>query len=230
MIDSRIIRLKGINESEILAEECFDSACVNGIKPIYFDGIHGEKEIERYHKSFNIRPWKVKMKKGRLGVKGCFLSHFSLWYQCYSYNKPILIFEHDAFVLRPLPNNILQSFDEFLMLDPYNKMKDNYQKKLEEETRVGIEEYFNESSLPKYGVVDEYAMGLQAYIIKPKAAGKLINYVHRHGYLPADLQCNKGILNMQTIYPAVAAINPKYWGKKGLMKEESTTQKKWQNI
>ncbi len=229
MIDAFIIRLNGIEESEKLAEECCASANSHGIRTNYFDGIYGETEIERVHKSYNIHPWKVKMKKGRLGVKGCFLSHFSLWHKSYSLNKPLIIFEHDAFVLKPLPSDILGSFKEFLMLDPYNKMKKDYQNKIEQEEKSRIEEYFNNDSLPKYGVTHEYAMGLQAYIIKPRAAGKLINHVHKNGYLPADLQCNKGIINMEVIYPAVASVNPKYWGKKYLMKEESTTQKKWLN-
>jgi len=227
MIDTFIIRLNGVESSELLAEDCKNSAVQHGLDPLYFDGIYGEKHIEEMNRTFNIRPWKEKMKKGRLGVKGCFLSHYSLWFKCYSYNKPLLIFEHDAFVLRSLPKNILHEFDEFLILDPYNKMKSSYKHNIETETKNGVEEYFNFESASKYGVNDQYAMGLQAYIIKPTAAKKLIHTVFKNGYLPADMQCNKGILNMQVLYPAVAAINPKFWGKKGLMREESTTQKKW---
>lgn len=227
MIDSYIIRLKGIIESEKLAEECKNSAITHGLNPLYLDGIYGEKNIEEMTKSLHVRPWKEKMKKGRIGVKGCFLSHYILWVKCYSLNKSLLIFEQDAYVLRPLPQSILHYFDEFLLLDPYNKMKSNYQNHIESETRNGVEEYFNNDSVTKYGVQDQYAMGLQAYIIKPKAAKKLIHAVSKNGYLPADMQCNKGILNLETLYPAVASINPKFWGNKGLMREESTTQKKW---
>jgi len=226
MIEGYIIRLKGINESEDLAKECLDSAISNNVTVSYFDGIHGEN-IERAQKAHGIKPWKEKMKKGRLGVKGCFLSHYTLWKKCYTSNQPYLILEHDAYFLKPLPTDILQSFDEFLMLDPYNKMRLDYKDNIENETRIGVDEYYNPYSSPKYGVTEEYAMGLQAYIIKPKAATKLINRAFNYGYLPADLQCNKGILHMQTLYPAVASINPKYWGKKGLMKSESTTQRKW---
>lgn len=225
-----VIRLKDIESSELLANECFVSCKKNGLPLRKFNGIYGEKNIEMTQNMYNIRPWKSKMKKGRIGVKGCFLSHYTLWQSCIRLNQPIIIFEQDAVMLRPLRLSILDEFEEFLILDPYNKMKPDYQHFHETEKRTGIEEYFNNESIAKYGVVDQYAMGLQAYIIKPSAALKLTDYVQKNGYLPADLQCNKGILNMQTIYPAVAAINPKYWGKKGLMREESTTQKKWQNI
>ena len=70
-------------------------------------------------------------------------------------------------------------------------------------------------------------MGLQAYIIKPKAAIKLRDAVKQNGYYPADMQCHKGILNIQTVYPSMASVNPRFYGNKKLMKEESTTQKKW---
>lgn len=227
MIDAYVIRLKGILSSEELANECKISCANLGLDIKNFNGIYGEKQIEEYHNTYKIRPWKTKMKKHRLGVKGCFLSHYSLWLDTLAYNKPIIVFEQDAFMLRALPENILDQFDEFLMLDPYNKMSRNYKSQHEDTLKQGIEEYFNENVSPKYGVVDQYVMGLQAYIIKPKAAKKLIRNVKDNGYLPADIQCNKGLINIETIYPSIAAINPKFWGNKGLMKEESTTQREW---
>lgn len=222
-----VIRLKDIEVSEKLADDCLQSCRKYNLPVRKFDGIFGEEKIEQTHKLYNIRPWKSKMKKNRLGVKGCFLSHFTIWQTCIKLNQPVVIFEQDAVLLRPLEFSILDLFEEFLILDPYNKMRPEYQHLHETETKVGIEEYFNHDSVSKYGVTEQYAMGLQAYIIKPSAANKLTEYVKVNGYLPADLQCNKSILNIQTVYPAVAAINPKYWGKKGLMREESTTQKKW---
>ena len=113
------------------------------------------------------------------------------------------------------------------MLDPYNKMKGEYQTQHQDTTKTGIAEYFNDASTSKYGVMTQYVMGLQAYIIKPSAALKLIENVRQNGYLPADIQCNKGLLNIQTIYPSIASVNPRFYGNKTLMKQESTTQKKW---
>lgn len=227
MIDAFVIRLAGLESSESLAQECKNSGSSFGVIIKDFDGIYGETQIEKYHKIYNIHPWKTKMKKHRLGIKGCFLSHYSLWLHCINVNKPIAIFEHDAVMLRPMPNDILNSFNEFLMLDPYNKMKKDYKLFHQDESKKGIEEYFNYDVTPKYGVMSQYVMGLQAYIIKPQAAIKLISYVKINGYYPADIQCNKGIIDIQTMYPSIASINPKFWDNKKLMKEESTTQKKW---
>ena len=121
MIDAFVIKLAGIESSETLAQECKNSGAQFGINITDFNGIYGEQEIEKYHSLYKVRPWKQKMKKHRIGVKGCFLSHYSLWLHCLKIEKPVMIFEHDAVMLRPLPVNILDSFQEFLMLDPYIK-------------------------------------------------------------------------------------------------------------
>lgn len=224
---SIVIRLQGIEESEKLAKDCIDSGKKNDLIIYPFDGVYGEENIENKHKEFDIRPWKPKMKKGRLGVKGCFLSHYSIWLHSIEINQPIAVFEHDAVILRKIPENITESFDEFLMLDPFNKMQKEYGSLHQVDHEFSIEEYFNENSQQKYGLKYQYAMGLQAYIIKPNAAVKLRDAVKADGYYPADMQCHKGILNIQTVYPSIASINPRFYGNKKLMKEESTTQKKW---
>ena len=121
MIDAFVIKLTGIESSELLAQECKNSCSKFNITVKDFDGIYGENRINQFHSVYNIRPWKTKMKKHRIGVKGCFLSHYTLWLHCLSTNLPLLIFEHDAVMLRPLPENITDIFQEFLMLDPYNK-------------------------------------------------------------------------------------------------------------
>jgi len=222
-----VIKLKDVDISEQLAQECIASGKENGLIIYPFNGVYGEEQISAKHSEFGIRPWKEKMKKGRLGVKGCFLSHYSIWLHCIEINEPIMIFEHDAVVLRKIPNNIASMFDEFLMLDPYNKMQKNYGTLHQTDADLSIQEYFNDNSQQKYGLKYQYAMGLQAYIIKPSAAVKLRDTAKQDGYYPADMQCHKGILNIQAVYPSLASVNTKFYGNKALMKEESTTQKRW---
>ena len=223
-----VIRLRGIEQSENLAQACIDSGKNHGLIIYPFDGVYGEDQIAEKHKEFGIHPWREKMKKGRLGVKGCFLSHYSIWLHCVETDRPIMVFEHDAFVLRPMPNDVEQKFKEFLMLDPYNKNSKHYGSLHQDQSMdAQITEYFNENSQKKYSIQDQYVMGTQAYIIKPAAASKLIASVKKLGYYPADMQCNKGIINIQTMYPSIASLNPMFYGNKKLIKEESTTQKRW---
>lgn len=223
-----VIRLKGVETSETLAQACIDSGKTNGVIIYPFDGVYGETQIAEKHQEFGIRPWREKMKKGRIGVKGCFLSHYSIWLHCADTQRPIAVFEHDAYVLRPIPKNIETEFQEFLMLDPYNKNSKHYGSLHQDQSmETHVSEYFNENSQRKYGIQDQYVMGTQAYIIKPSAAQKLIAHVKQNGYYPADLQCNKSLLNIQTMYPSIASLNPMFYGNRKLIKEESTTQKKW---
>lgn len=224
-----VIRLDGVAESEQLANDCIASGNRHGLIIEKFDGIYGQDAIDKTIEKFGIKPFSLKMKKDRLGVKGCFLSHYSLWVKAIEFNDPIIIFEHDGMMLRSLPENIADLFDEFLLLDPYNKFSKDYGDNhlLDNDSNYSIEEYRNPSSRKKYGIDTEYAMGLQAYIIKPNAAIKLIESIKDTGFYPADMQCNKGILNLQTIRPGIASVNTIFYKNQSLMNELSTTQKKW---
>jgi glycosyl transferase family 25 len=224
-----VIRLKGVEDSEKLADDCVASGLSHGLSVDKFDGIYGLDAINETMARLDVRPFSQKMKKDRLGVKGCFLSHYSLWLKSVELNESIVIFEHDGMMLRPLPSNIENMFDEFLMLDPYNKFTGNYgeQHSQQADTAFNVVEYSSPDSRKKYGISAEYAMGLQAYIIKPKAALKLINSIKETGFFPADMQCNKDIINLQTIYPSIASVNKLFYKNAALMNELSTTQKKW---
>jgi len=224
-----VIRLKGILTSESLAKDCIQSGLDNGLTINEFDGIYGRKSIDLYTKQLNVSPFKKKLKKGRLGVKGCFLSHYSLWLKSIELNEPLIIFEHDAVVLQPFPENLAEQFDEFLLLDPFNKFSKSYHLKHQEAitSEQKIVKYHNAESRKKYSIDTEYAMGLQGYIIKPSAAIKLKESISETGYYPADMQCNKGILNLQTVTSPLASINKKYYNNISLMSAESSTQYIW---
>lgn len=224
-----VIRLKGIESSESLADECVKTGKDHGIDIEKFDGIFGQGAIDKHTTMLGIKPWKKNIKKGRLGVKGCFLSHYTLWLKCIELNEPLVIFEQDAMILNPIPTDIHYYFDEFLMLDPFNKFNKNYYLKHQESINNNqkIVEYFNPDSRKKYSIDTEYAMGTHAYIIKPEAAKKLKTTVKETGYYPADMQCNKGIINLQTVTQPIASVNKKYYDNIALMAQESSTQKKW---
>ncbi len=226
---SFVIRLKGVEESELLANDCVASGEQHGLTIERFDGIYGLEAINDTMARLDVKPFSQKMKKDRLGVKGCFLSHYSLWLKSIELSEPIVVFEHDGMLLRSLPSNINHMFDEFLMLDPYNKFTGDYGNlHLKQNTNsYSVIEYSSPESRKKYGISAEYAMGLQAYIIKPKAAHKLVESIKETGFYPADMQCNKSILNIQTIIPSIASVNTKFYTDKILMSELSTTKKKW---
>jgi len=224
-----VIRLKDVDTSELLAEECINSGKQFGLHIEKFDGIYGKESIDYHTNYLNVFPWKEKFKKGRLGVKGCFLSHYTLWIKCLESNEPICIFEHDAVVLDSFTFKIENMFHEFLLLDPYNKFESGYANlhNISKSNKQKIISYLNPSSRKKYGINSEYAMGLQGYIIKPSAALKLKESIKETGYYPADMQCNKAILNLETVSKPLVSVNPKYYNNVKLMSAESSTQYKW---
>ena len=120
MIQARIIRLKGIDLSEQLADSCIKQAKNFGIDVKLFNGING-LESQAHFDKLNIRPLK-KFKKGRPGVLGCFLSHYYLWKECAESNQPYLILEHDGWISKPLPADVLSQFEHVLKLDSLNQI------------------------------------------------------------------------------------------------------------
>lgn len=224
-----VIRLKGIPSSEILAAECIDSGKEFNLEIVPFDGIYGLEDIAAETLKFKIRPFSEGMKKNRAGVKGCFLSHYSLWKLCLEINEPVLILEHDAVILNRLPKNIVDQFDEFLILDPFNKFSKSYVSNHYESHKVNqqVIEYQNIESRKKYNVSSEYAMGLQGYIIKPQAVQKLQEKIFANGYLPADMQCNKDTVWLQTVSSSIVSINKKFYDNIIEMQNQSSTHKKW---
>ena len=79
-IPSYIITMQGNQTSELLSQQCFDSAKKFSIEPKIFPAIHG-KQIDIEWEKHNLKDFKFnqRIKKLSLGMKGCTLSHFLLW-------------------------------------------------------------------------------------------------------------------------------------------------------
>ena len=107
-----------VPENETSVELATD--CVNSLKSLNmkYELFHAVSRENIKHTFFEKKKLKLFPKqndnKKRIGVLGCFISHFSLWEKCIQLNEPIIILEHDALFLRPLPNNILSKFTDVL--------------------------------------------------------------------------------------------------------------------
>jgi GR25 family glycosyltransferase involved in LPS biosynthesis len=111
------------------------------------------------------------------GVKGCFYSHFRLWQKCVELNEPIIIWEDDIVLKRPL---IKVDWNDILVVALGHPTKSvRYLHFLESpDGEARAEAYFN-SSMP----------GCCGYAIKPRAAKKLLK-VYAKTFLPADNAIN----------------------------------------
>ena len=128
-MQTRIIVLQSSEISRSMGAKCIDRAKEFGIEAEVFDGIDGRDAHQILH-DLGLRQYKSKMKGGRLGVLGCFLSHYFLWTECVESDKPFMILEHDAWMLRPLPENVLELFPDVLKLDSLDPYSKTYNKKL----------------------------------------------------------------------------------------------------
>jgi glycosyl transferase, family 25 len=206
-----IIRLEENEHSCQMAQDCYDQAVVHGLQPDFFKAINGNDADMHYEKTGITR--KRKMKKGRLGVIGCFFSHYYLWLECIKLNSPIVILEHDGYMLKPFPDNILDTFEDVLKLDRCDPFSGSYNAALEQESNlpVTIEKYINlENKNPDKIGTGNYFKGAYAYIIKPLAAKKLIDYINENGHVSADQQIGDWIVDTRTTVPSLARLHPFY--------------------
>tara|TARA_Y100000389_G_scaffold65541_1_gene61619 strand:- start:4309 stop:4992 length:684 start_codon:yes stop_codon:yes gene_type:complete len=208
---ARIIRLDKNEHSCQMAKECYDQAVLHGLSPSYFKAIDGN-DAELHYKSSSVFA-RRKMKKGRLGVIGCFFSHYYLWQECVQNNTPFVILEHDGYMLKPLPENILDTFEDVLKLDRCDPFSNNYNNTLAEETDMpfAVEKYTNlHNKNPIKIGTGNYFKGAYAYIIKPVGAKKIIDWISENGHVPADQQIGDWIVNTQTTVPSLARLHPFY--------------------
>ena len=207
-----IITLGSNQHSCDIAKECVIQAEKFGITVEFFDAINGKDFEEHYEKTGIPRPRK-KFKKGRVGVLGCFFSHYYLWKKCAEENVPFIILEHDGFFIKRLPENILELFDDVLKLDRLDPYSRDYNTLIEQEKdkTLVIEKYYNSTAKnPAKVGTGNYLKGAYSYIIKPNAAKKLLDHIQNFSHVPADHQIGDLIVDIKTTVPTVARLHPFY--------------------
>jgi len=211
-----IIRLAANEHSCQMAKECKDQAEKFGIEAEYFDAINGF-DVEKHYQATKVPKPKKAIKKGKPGVLGCFFSHYYLWKKCSDLNEPVLILEHDGYIIRPIPPTLLNEFEDVLKLDRCDPYSTTYNQMLEKEKDLPlrVEKYTNPSpkAIHKIGT-GNYFKGAYSYILKPLGARKLLSFIHMNengkGHRPADQQIGDWVLDTKTTIPTVARLHPWY--------------------
>ena len=111
MIEAFIIRLKGHELSERLSRECINQAKIFNADVKTFDAIWG-KDYEYHLQHLNLKLMEKRKKTMSLGHFGNFFSHYYLWLHCLEIQQPLLILEHDGYMIRQLPENICDHFTD----------------------------------------------------------------------------------------------------------------------
>jgi GR25 family glycosyltransferase involved in LPS biosynthesis len=211
---SFVIYKEGDVFSTELANDCIESAKNFGITVEKYSGIYSniDQKFEEENLFVNMA---CNGRIDKLGVKGCLLSHFYLWKLCIKLNEPLFIFEHDALMINPLPNNVLNLFEDYLNLD--------YNRKIYRKNLKGYHEELSNLKMIQIDVVKmdinagagfkfinrNHIVGAHGYIIKPEGAKKIIEGRLSDGAIPADMAPNSKYVNMYHTTHTVVRVNPK---------------------
>jgi GR25 family glycosyltransferase involved in LPS biosynthesis len=194
-----VIYLKEVEHTIPFAKEALVGCDLFGIEAELFEGYTPsraeEKMVRLGIKPFSPGPKLYDIKNSKPGVRGCFMSHFSLWEMCSKQNETFCILEHDGRIINEIPD---VEFDDVLQLDPYKNVLPP------------------EGPNDKLKVVDEKFMrksfntlnGAHAYIIKPHAAKKLIDATFNQGFTAADMHISDRTgVRIQSIKPRCAVLD-----------------------
>jgi GR25 family glycosyltransferase involved in LPS biosynthesis len=195
-----------------MGARCIARAKEFGIDAEVSNGVHGE-DAHKILADLKLRQYKPKMKGGRLGVLGCFLSHYFLWNECAKSDEPYMILEHDAYMLRPLPNKVLKRFPDVLKLDSLDPYLKTYNEDLASQPKEDMIWSLHDRKEHGKHIHERglYSIGGYGYIIKPHAAEEIILECKEHGFRPADHQIHTtSSIDIHHIAPSVVRIHKDY--------------------
>ena len=224
MIDFYCIHKEDDEPSKAPLNDAVASGKQFGITVIPYAGVYSNIDNIIANEGLIVNPsgaHKI-IRRGK-GVLGCFLSHYNLWKKCVKLNIPIGVLEYDAVIIKPLPENILAQFNDYLNLDytrhthlGLSSKGHEYKAQIELEKNNPIkisqlQENHKTKRIKhhfKY-INNNHIKGAFGYIIKPSGAKKLIEATKKYGILPADVQPNLLYCNMHYANPSIVMLNPK---------------------
>ena len=157
-----VIAIKGHPVSELQLRDCLDSARQFNWNVETFWGVDGRTITTETWKLEGLTPRLDKPTMNRLGVQGCFLSHWNLWNKCVELNEPIIILEHDA---------LIQDFWNTIEID---------------NAIIKLHRHYSRKNTKLDNDTGEWSKSGHAYCILPSHAKKLINFVKKYGAFEVD--------------------------------------------
>ena len=212
-----VITLTGNDYSEACAARCIQSAADHGLEVSAFEAVPADMALDTMHAHGLKWTWAKNntapdvcpitgLKQhpyGRLSPKiGCSMSHYLLWNRCAIDDEPLLILEHDAVFLRPLPE---VDFNGICMINDPAGATPRWQWWSEQMQQRGPGIFLKTRVFD--GDRPDGLAGNSAYLIKPWAAHQLIDLFHRIGVWPNDAtMCVQLLPYLQELYPFVTCV------------------------
>lgn len=205
-----ILTLKDNIKAEAQLVGCTKSITNLGLSYNLFYGYDGTNnnhiETPEHLKSAEYMKW-IKVVDPELTTPeiACAMGHIALWAHCMTINKPIIILEHDALMLRSLPDlSNLMSLEYLGHRDNFIKMQNSYGARTFDQslavykrTPQYTSRKHEQSDLQLVNKNFGFCRGLHAYAISPSIAKKLFNYILENGLInPADVIPRIGLLSI----------------------------------
>ena len=152
--------------------------------------------------SLEQSPYRTKSLEAKMA---CSMSHYLLWKLCVELDEPVLILEHDAVFVAPLPDI---SFEGAVQInDPVGGgyRGQEHSKIMQERGIVGVHPLTPKRPLDS--MIPDGFSGNSAYIVKPWAAHKFKQAFKNHGVWPNDATiCLQRFPWLQELYPFVTVV------------------------
>lgn len=181
-----IITLKDNENSERFSKRCQESCIANNLQFKIWDAYDGIKnpiqEPEQCKNDSFMRMLKVTDHYLTRGEVACALSHISLWSHCVQIDRPIIILEHDAIVLKKITHHL--SYNSIVYLGGSEWVEKNW-------PVTPIPPHASEG--PNY----HFICRAHAYSIDPPVAKNMLAHVLKMGILaPLDIIVRADLFNI----------------------------------
>ena len=221
-----VITIQGHEYSESVARRCVESAnkfdiAVETFWAVTKDNVRQVMDQENLrwswanmntaktrcpYTSLEQFPYRTKSLEAKMA---CSMSHYLLWKRCVELNENVLILEHDAVFIAPLPP--IEFTGAIQINDPAGggyRGRDHSMIMRERATQ-GV--YSLTSKRPIDSMIPDGFSGNSAYIVKPWAAEKFVGTFHRLGVWPNDATICKQLFPwLQELYPFVTVVQQKH--------------------
>lgn len=218
-----VITLKNNPYSNEVAGRCIQSATKFGVEIEKFFGVDKDTAEETMNKyglkwtwannnasnavcpitGLHQFPYRTNDLRAKIG---CSMSHFLLWEKCIALDEPILILEHDAVFLRPLPKFEFKGICQ--INDPAGCTRRGGQWS-QQMIKRGGQGVFEKTwvTTPEERHIPDGLAGNSAYVIKPHSAQELIDKYYELGIWPNDAtMCKQIFPYLEEYYPFITKV------------------------
>jgi len=189
-----------------------------GIEYELFDGVKGRDGIKILN-NLNIVPSAyVKTSDWTDGTIGCLASHVLLWEECSRQEEPYLVMEQDGVLIKD-PRSLLPLIDTVCHLDAYLPFDNSktastaleyfqlYNERVALE-KPGVQKHPENKFYGNNKITGSTFRGTYGYIITPKGAQDVVNFLKTKGAFPSDRSLCTSATDLQRSSCTYVRLNP----------------------